>query len=87
MEAHENAALSLTFDSVQEPVIRMMMGHDHTGEELHMLREITRHYQPPAGACTTYRALADLDHDLRQHIHVEKNILFSRALAAASNQR
>jgi regulator of cell morphogenesis and NO signaling len=64
-----------------------MMDHDHTGNELRLLREITHNYEAPADACTTYRALyhalAGLEWDLHQHIHLEDNILFPRALAAA----
>jgi len=51
------------------------------------LCEITNNYQPPADACTTYRALyhalAGLEQDLHQHLHLENNILFPRALAVA----
>jgi regulator of cell morphogenesis and NO signaling len=72
------------FGSVQVPVTRMMMDHNHTGDELGVLREITNDYQPPADACTTYRALYRsleyLERDLHQHIHLENNILFPRAL-------
>ncbi len=90
MEAEENPALPAAFGSVQQPVTRIMTDHDHTGDELRLLREITHNYQPPADACTTYRAfyraLAELDQDLHQHIHLENNILFPRALAAAKEQ-
>ena len=52
---------------------------------LHRLRELTNDYQPPAGACTTWRALwhglAALETALHEHIHLENNILFPRALA------
>lgn len=72
------------FCSVDQPVARMMMDHIQTGDELRSLREMTNQYQPPADACTTYRALyralEDLEHDLHQHIHLENNILFPRAL-------
>ena len=46
-------ALPPVFGSVEQPVSRMMMDHDHTGDELRLLREITNNYQPPADACTT----------------------------------
>lgn len=90
LEAGENPTLPANFGSVQQPVTRMMMDHDHTGDELRLLREITNNYQPPVDACTTYRALyralADLEQDLHQHIHLENNILFPRALAAAKER-
>lgn len=90
LETDERPALSPVFGSVEQPVSRMMMDHDQTGDELRQLREITNNYQPPADACTTYRALysalAELEQDLHRHIHLENNILFPRALAAAKEQ-
>ncbi len=90
LEAEENPVLPAAFGNVQQPVTRMMMDHDHTGDEFRLLREITNNYQLPADACTKYRALyhalADLERDLHQHIHLENNILFPRALAAAKEQ-
>ena len=48
------------------------------------LREVTDGYQPPAEACTTWRALyhglAVFEGEMHQHIHIENNILFPRAL-------
>ena len=40
--------------------------------------------QPPEGACPTHRALynglEEFERDLRQHVHLENNIVFPRAL-------
>lgn len=87
---NERPALPPVFDSVEQPVTRMMKEHDKTGDEFRQLREITNNYQPPADACTTYRALyralEDLEQDLHRHIHLENNILFPRALAAAKGK-
>lgn len=73
--------------SVKMPITRMMADHDQTGEELRNLRGLTDHYTPPAEACPTwralYRAIEDLETDLHQHIHLENNILFPRALEKA----
>ena len=72
------------FSSAELPIARMLKDHGQTGDELRGLREITNDYQPPSDACTTYRALyramEDLERDLHQHIHLENNILFPRAL-------
>jgi regulator of cell morphogenesis and NO signaling len=47
---------------------------------------LTNQFEVPAGACATWRALwqglQSFDADLREHIHLENNILFPRALAA-----
>lgn len=73
--------------SLQPPINRMMMDHDQTGNELQTLRTLTNDYIPPAAACPTwralYRAMEELEADLHQHIHLENNILFPRALKQA----
>jgi regulator of cell morphogenesis and NO signaling len=73
---------------MQRPVAQLMRDHDQTGDELGVLREATNNYHPPKDACTTYqalyRALEDLERDLHQHIHLENNILFPRALKLES---
>jgi regulator of cell morphogenesis and NO signaling len=49
------------------------------------MREASCGYTPPDDACisyqTLYKALADFEADLHQHIHLENNILFPRAIA------
>jgi regulator of cell morphogenesis and NO signaling len=68
------------------PVDVMLSEHDSAGAALRRLRELTDGYQPPAEACTTWRALyhglAVLEEDMHQHIHIENNILFPRALTS-----
>jgi regulator of cell morphogenesis and NO signaling len=68
------------------PVSVMLREHNDAGEALQQLRELTGDYIPPADACTTWRALwhglEALEAELHQHIHLENNILFPRALAA-----
>lgn len=52
------------------------------------LHELTNHFQPPEHACTTWRVcyatLAEFEADLKQHIHLENNILFPKALAQSA---
>jgi regulator of cell morphogenesis and NO signaling len=58
--------------------------HETAGAALAKLREVTGKYTLPADACPTFRALYEglqaLEADLHQHIHLENNILFPRAL-------
>jgi regulator of cell morphogenesis and NO signaling len=88
LETGQPAELPPIPESVQQPVNRMMVDHEQTGNEFRLLREITNDFQPPADACTTYkalyRAMEDLERDLHQHIHLENNILFPRALKEAT---
>ena len=75
---------SAMFGTVQNPVRMMMMEHDSAGHSLHQMREATNGYALPADACTSYRvlyeALQAFEADLHQHIHLENNILFPRAV-------
>ncbi|MFB3061661.1 MAG: iron-sulfur cluster repair di-iron protein [Candidatus Binatia bacterium] len=68
------------------PVSVMKQEHDSAGAALRRLRELTKDYQVPPGACNTWRALwhglAALEESLHQHIHLENNILFPRALGS-----
>jgi regulator of cell morphogenesis and NO signaling len=59
--------------------------HEAVGAALRRIRELTDGYTVPAEACNTWRALwrglGALEKDLHQHIHLENNILFPKALA------
>jgi regulator of cell morphogenesis and NO signaling len=76
------------FGTVENPVRMMMMEHDASGEALRRIRELTGGYTAPAEACvsyqTLYKALQEFEADLHQHIHLENNILFPRAIQLES---
>ena len=67
---------------VKHPISAMEHEHDHAGEVMAAIRSITDQYQPPEGACTTFRLLYDslyqFEQDLHQHVHLENNVLFAR---------
>lgn len=71
--------------TVRNPIRMMEHEHDHAGQALGRIRELTSDFQPPQDACNTFRALyaqlAELEGDLHTHIHLENNILFPRAAA------
>jgi regulator of cell morphogenesis and NO signaling len=71
--------------SVKDPVRMMEADHDNAGEILAQLRQLTNDYTPPAGSCNSfgllYKKLEALESDLHQHVHLENNILFPKALA------
>jgi iron-sulfur cluster repair di-iron protein len=73
------------FGTVANPVRMMMQEHDGAGEALRALRSVTTDYKVPEDACITYRTLygtlESYEADLHQHIHLENNILFPRAIA------
>jgi regulator of cell morphogenesis and NO signaling len=66
------------------PVQVMEMEHEHHREDLLRLRALTDDLRPPAQACATWRALyaglRQLEEELMEHIHLENNVLFPRAL-------
>jgi len=72
------------FGSVRNPVAMMMNEHDGAGSALRNMRQISNGYAAPPDACisfqTLYRALAAFEADLHQHIHLENNVLFPRAI-------
>lgn len=61
--------------------------HTEAGEKLRTLRALTSGFEPPEWACNTFRGLyhglAELELDLHEHIHLENNVLFPRALDLA----
>ena len=73
------------FGAVRNPVAMMMHEHDNAGAALRDLRAESHAYSVPPDAClsyqTLYKALAAFEADLHQHIHLENNILFPRAIA------
>lgn len=68
--------------SVGAPIACMVAEHEDVIEQLNGLARLTRDFTPPAKACTTWRALyalcAEIDADLRDHMHLENNVLFKR---------
>lgn len=76
------------FGSVENPVAMMMREHDAAGVLMGDIRELSRGFTPPIGACPTFHAfysgLHEFELDLHQHVHLENNILFPRAIEMES---
>ncbi|WP_372846007.1 iron-sulfur cluster repair di-iron protein [Pontiella sp.] len=70
--------------SVANPIRQMEIEHDNAGNELAVMRKLTDGYQLPIDACQTfaalYEGLAAMEADLHEHIHLENNILFPKAV-------
>lgn len=79
------------FGTARNPITMMEDEHEHAGNLLRRLRELTSGYTPPADACNSYRflygTLAEFEADLHQHIHLENNILFPKALELEAKLR
>jgi regulator of cell morphogenesis and NO signaling len=72
------------FQTVVNPIHAMMKEHDAAGELVKQIRNASSEYTAPADACTSYKALyqdlREFEADLHQHVHLENNILFPRAV-------
>lgn len=86
--AHKNkeSYARLLIRTLRKPLEEVMLKeHETTGLNLYRLRIITNDYTPPENACLSHRVtfskLKELDNDLVQHIHLESNILFPKAIA------
>lgn len=70
---------------IEAPIAMMELEHDRAGELMAAIRAHANEYVPPSDACTTYRisyaGLQAFEADLHQHVHLENNILFPKALA------
>lgn len=82
---HRESYARLLIRTLRKPIEEVMLKeHEATGSNLHRLRKITNNYIPPEKACITHKVtfakLNELDKDLVQHIHLESNILFPKAI-------
>ncbi len=72
------------FASVEMPIACMLADHDDAGVLLAKMRRLSGGYRAPEGSCPTYhglyQALEEFERDLHQHVHLENNILFPRAV-------
>ncbi len=72
-------------DFITGPIQVMEMEHDHAGEIMQQIKQLTTNYTPPEGACTTFKVVLNelqaFEEDLHQHVHLENNILFPKAMS------
>ena len=70
---------------LQDPITALEDEHEHAGNLMRQLRELSDGYAPPPSACATYRAtyakLSEFEDDLHRHVHLENNVLFPQVLA------
>jgi regulator of cell morphogenesis and NO signaling len=73
-----------SFSTVQQPISVMEHDHDSAGELVRKIKELTNNFTVPANACNSHnlyiRKLEEFVGDLYQHIHLENNILFPKAV-------
>lgn len=72
------------FGTVENPIRVMSAEHEQVGDILRQLRITTDGYAIPPDGCFSYtqlyRRLEELERETHQHIHLENNIYFPRAI-------
>lgn len=72
------------FGTVENPISMMKNEHQNEGERFEKIAGLSNNYTPPSHACNTYRVtfalLKEFEDNLHQHIHLENNILFPKAI-------
>jgi len=67
------------------PIDAMEAEHEEAGQYMQRIKELTNNFTPPENACTTHRVslleLKAFEENLHQHVHLENNLLFPRALS------
>lgn len=70
--------------SISNPVDMLTHEHQNQGEALSRIRELTKGYTYPGNIGDTYtklmQTLREFEENLHQHIHLENNLLFPKAL-------
>jgi regulator of cell morphogenesis and NO signaling len=82
--SQDNSEVQMNRSYLESPITIMEQEHENAGDLLSQIRELTNNYSLPGDACTTYRlsfaALQAFEMDMHQHIHLENNILFPKAI-------
>jgi regulator of cell morphogenesis and NO signaling len=77
--------------SVGGPIACMENDHELAVQTLRKMRELTNNYTAPAEAssawCEMLEGLADFDRDMQEHMYLENQVLFPRALEAQRGRR
>ncbi len=72
------------FGTINNPINMMEEEHTGAGDILVEIANLSSNFTPPDSACNTYRVLysklEEYQNDLFQHIHLENNILFPKAI-------
>jgi regulator of cell morphogenesis and NO signaling len=80
----ETARPHSCFGTVANPIEMMTREHDAAGTLMAEIHRLSGTFTTPEDACPTFHAfydgLREFEQDLHQHIHLENNILFPRAI-------
>ncbi len=72
------------FGTIENPIRMMESEHVSAGSSMEKVKTLSNNYTPPPEACASYRVLysklQEFEQDLHEHIHLENNILFPKAI-------
>ena len=87
-QQENNSGTSAKPEPLKNIISVMERDHDIAGEITREIRHLTNDYTPPANACNSisllFHKLEEFENDLLQHVHLENNILFPKAIAMDS---
>jgi regulator of cell morphogenesis and NO signaling len=73
-----------SFETIANPINEMEEEHLSAGEAMETIEKLSDQFTPPPNACMSYRVLfaklQEFQQDLHQHVHLENNILFPKAI-------
>ncbi len=79
-----NSQARACFRSVAEPIFIMQREHESANRIVAEIHAFANGFEPPAWACAThldlYIGLRAFEIDLKQHVHLENDVLFPRAI-------
>lgn len=81
---YQNPLAEQSSGTLQNPIQLMMEEHESEGDRFCLIAGLSDNYTPPSDACNTYRVtfslLQEFEENLHEHIHLENNILFPKAI-------
>lgn len=81
---HQGPKPQMHCGRLENPIHQMEYEHEIAGGFLAQMRLVTSGYKFPEDACASFKAfyegLGELEKDLHEHIHLENNILFPKAI-------
>ncbi len=89
LELESDSPPAAHFGTVANPIRMMTMEHEHDSLILNKMKGVTDNFTLPPGACNSftqlYKGLDELVSDLFQHIHLENEIVFPKAIETENN--
>lgn len=74
---------ALDVEAIKASLVKLDHEHQEIGDAVHRIRHLANGYALPGDVCNTfavtYQKLQEFEDDLHKHVHLENNILFSKA--------